>query len=128
MPYIALRLERSPTEHVERTVVAAPDLEVDLTLLSETAGSLGILLHEFDQASNIVEDLTDDVGDNALLAELDEFVEEWKHKRQKLVESIEAVHSMATKSHTAYVKADNDLATAVTDAEHTTVTAGDGVR
>jgi len=105
--------------------VGAADLRVDLTLLGETAGSLGMLLHEFERASSIVDDLSDVVGDNALLDELNEFVVEWKHKRTLLVESIEAVYKMAVDSVKAYTQVDNDLAESI-QAATTSSDAGGG--
>lgn len=89
------------------------DLEVDLDLLGETAGSLGMLVHEFQRAAAIVEDAESAIGRNALLDEMREFVDEWSHKREKLVESINAVYQMATQSREAYVQVDNDLARSI---------------
>jgi hypothetical protein len=96
-----------PADPEEGTV---GDLEVDLDLLGETAGSLGMLVHEFERASAIVEDAESAVGRNALLDELREFVDEWSHKREKLTESLNAVYQMATQSREAFVQVDNDLA------------------
>ncbi len=89
------------------------DLEVPLDLLGETAGSLGMLLHECTRASSTLETAEDAVGDNALLDELRTFVSEWPHKRQLLIESVDAVHLMATRSAEAYVDADNQLAPSI---------------
>jgi hypothetical protein len=68
------------------------DLEVDLDLLGETAGSLGMLMHEFDRAAVIVEDAESAIGRNAPLDEMREFVDEWKHNREKLLTSLRAVY------------------------------------
>ena len=92
------------------------DLEVDLDLLGETAGSLGMLMHEFDRAGAIVTDAESAIGRNSLLDEMREFVDEWKHKRAQLLESIDAVRKMASESREAYVRADNDLARSIQDA------------
>lgn len=89
------------------------DLEVDLDLLGETAGSLGMLVHEFERAATIVEDAESAIGRNALLDEMRAFVDEWSHKREKLVESLNAVYEMATQSRDAYVQVDNDLANSI---------------
>ena len=86
------------------------DLEVDLDLLESTAGHLGMLVHEFDRAAAIVDDADDAIGNNALRDEMHSFVDEWKHRRGKLVDSIVAVQKMVTESHRAYVEADNQLA------------------
>jgi flagellar hook-associated protein FlgK len=92
------------------------DLEVDLDLLGETAGSLGMLMHEFTRAADIVEDAEAAIGRNALLEEMRTFVSEWKHNRQKLIESIDAVYKMADQSRQAYIEADNQLAHSIQDA------------
>ena len=92
------------------------DLEVDLDLLGETAGSLAMLMHEFTKAANLVHDAEAAVGRNPLLDEMREFVDEWKHRRELLIESLDAVHQMATKSREAYVQTDNALARSLTDA------------
>ncbi|MGY1703946.1 hypothetical protein ACI79C_05170 [Geodermatophilus sp. SYSU D00697] len=92
------------------------DLEVDLDLLGETAGSLGMLVHEFTRAADIVEDAEAAIGRNALLDEMHAFVDEWKHNRQKLIDSIDAVYTMADESRKAYIDADNQLAASIQDA------------
>lgn len=89
------------------------DLEVDLDLLGETAGSLGMLLHEFERAAAIVEDAGSAIGRNALLEEMREFVDEWQHNRKKLLTSLQAVYEAATKSREAYIRTDNDLASSI---------------
>ena len=92
------------------------DLEVDLDLLGEAAGSLGMLIHEFDRASAVVEDAESAIGRNALLEELRAFVDEWKHNREKLLGSMDAVYKMATDSREAYIQVDNDLARSIQEA------------
>ena len=89
------------------------DPEVDLDLLGETAGSLGMLIHEFDRAAVIVEDAESAIGRNALLDEMREFVDEWQHNREKLLTSLQAVYEAATGSRDAYVQADNELARSI---------------
>jgi hypothetical protein len=92
------------------------DLEVDLDLLGETAGSLGMLMHEFERAATIVEDAESAIGRNALLDEMREYVDEWKHNREKLLKSIQAVYEAASKSREAYIQVDNDLARSISTA------------
>jgi hypothetical protein len=86
------------------------DLVVDTVLLAETAGSLGMLMHEFQRAADIVDDAGPAIGRNALQDELREFVDEWKHNREKLLTSLQAVYEAATCSRAAYIQADNELA------------------
>ncbi|MCA0146558.1 hypothetical protein [Blastococcus sp. LR1] len=89
------------------------DIVVDLPLLRETAGGLGMLMHEFQRSAAIVEDAEPAVGRNALLDELREFVDEWTCNREKLLQSLQAVYEAATQSHDAYVQVDNELAQAI---------------
>ena len=89
------------------------DIEVDLLLLRETAGGLGMLMHEFQRAADIVEDTEAAIGRNALLDGMREFVDEWKHNREKLLTSIQAVYEAATESHDAYVQVDDELAASI---------------
>jgi hypothetical protein len=90
-----------------------PDIVVDLPLLRETAGGLGMLMHEFQRSAVIVEDAESAVGRNALLDELRQFVDEWTCNREKLLQSLQAVYEAATQSHDAYVQVDNELAQAI---------------
>jgi hypothetical protein len=96
------------------------DLEVDTVLLAETAGSLGMLLHEFQRAADIVADAEPAIGRNSLLDEMRAFVDEWTHNRGKLLASLQAVYEAATQSRAAYLRADDDLA----DSIRTAVEAG----
>lgn len=89
------------------------DLVVDTVLLAETAGSLGMLVHEFQRAADIVDDAGPAIGRNVLHDEMREFVDEWKHNREKLLTSLQAVYEAATCSREAYIQADNQLATAL---------------
>jgi hypothetical protein len=89
------------------------DLVVDTVLLLETAGSLGMLMHEFERAADIVEDAGPAIGRNALLEGMREFVDEWKHNREKLLTSLQAVYEAATQSREAYIQADNELAASI---------------
>lgn len=89
------------------------DIEVDLPLLRETAGGLGVLLHEFERAADIVEDAEPAIGRNALLQEMRAFAGEWRCNRQKLLTSIQAVYEAATESHDAYVQVDDELARSI---------------
>jgi nucleoid-associated protein YejK len=89
------------------------DLVVDLSMLQETAGSLGMLIEEFNRASQIVDDNRGAIGENALLHALDDFVDNWKVHRDELLESMKAVYDMATQSHDGYIQVDNELAQAI---------------
>ena len=92
------------------------DLQVDLDLLGETAGGIGMLMHEFERAATIVEDAESAIGRNALLDEMREYVDEWKHNREKLLTSLQAVYEAASKSREAYIQVDNELARSISTA------------
>ena len=86
------------------------DLVVDFNLLESTAGSLGLLIEEFTNASKIVNSYQTAIGDPDLVAALDAFAGNWAVHRQDLLTSMQSVHDMATKSHKAYVSTDDKLA------------------
>jgi uncharacterized protein YukE len=67
------------------------DLEVDLGLLERTAGSLSMLIEEFDNCSKIVNSAQASVGDPALVAALDSFAGNWTAHREDLLSSMQAV-------------------------------------
>ena len=89
------------------------DLVVDLDLLAETAGGLGMLVHEFERASDIVADHEPVIGRNALLDEMREFVDEWQHNREKLLTSLQSLYEQATGCREAFVQVDDDLARSI---------------
>jgi hypothetical protein len=86
------------------------DLEVDLGLLERTAGSLSMLIEEFDNYSKVVTSAQSAVREAALVAALDSFAGNWAAHRQDLLSSMQAVCKMATESRKAYVETDDSLA------------------
>jgi hypothetical protein len=85
-------------------------LKVDLSLLESTAGSLALLVHEFDQAGEIVDENHDCIGEPTLLSTMGDFASDWKTHRENLLKSMDSVYKMATQSHQAYISADDQLA------------------
>jgi hypothetical protein len=86
------------------------DLVVDLPLLEQTAGSLSMLIEEFNNAGKIVSSYHASVGDPTLTGALDDFANDWSVHRKDLVSSMQSVYQMATKSHKAYIDTDDNLA------------------
>jgi hypothetical protein len=86
------------------------DLVVDYNLLESTAGSLNLLMGEFKNASKIVTSYQSSIGDPDLVGALDEFASDWQVHRDQLLSSMQSVYDMATKSHKAFVEADDKLA------------------
>lgn len=90
--------------------VAVADLVVDLALLEQSAGDLGVLIEEFGNTSMIVSGYSGAVADPDLVTALEEFASNWRVHREKLLSSMQAVHQMAAKSHQAYISTDDKLA------------------
>ena len=86
------------------------DLHVSLGMLESTAGSLSMLMEEFKNASAIVSDYHGAIGEPALISALDDFAGNWQVHRQQLLQSMQAVYQMVTKSHQAYLDTDSRLA------------------
>ena len=87
-----------------------PDLTVDLGLLEQTAGSLSMLIEEFNNASKIVTSVASSVAEPVLVTALEDFANDWSAHRQDLLSSMESVYRMATESHKAYIATDDKLA------------------
>lgn len=92
------------------------ELHVDLDLLGQTAGSLGMLIEEFHRASDIAKGEQSHLGSPTVIDGMEDWVSAWDKHREDLLKSMQAVYDMATKSREAYIKADNDLAKAISDA------------
>lgn len=84
------------------------DLVVNLSLLERTAGSLSLLIEEFDNSSKIVDSAG--IGEPILMHALDDFAGDWTAHRKTLVSKMQAVYKMATESHKAYITTDDQLA------------------
>ncbi len=86
----------------------------DLTYNSGDLATLG------DQLGDITSKLKDDgrlksydkadVAHNKVAEAIDDFVNDWDDKRNKLTDKVEALGEMARKSHEEFTKADLDLA------------------
>ena len=88
----------------------APDLEVNLSLLESTAGSLSMLIEEFTNASDIESSYEAAVGEKNLVGALHSFASNWKAHREDMIKSMQDVYKMATQSHQAYLDTDDKLA------------------
>jgi hypothetical protein len=86
------------------------DLAVNLTLLETTSGSLGMLMHEFNDASDIADSYAADVGSGTLNDALHNFATNWKSHRESLVKAMDGVYKLATQGHDTYIQADDKLA------------------
>jgi hypothetical protein len=91
-------------------------LKVDLNALEETATALQHLRSEFADAASIAEEGEAAVGAHQLNSALHSFATNWKHHREGLLKSIDAIEKMASSSHQAYSETDHQLAKTVQDA------------
>lgn len=85
-------------------------LRVDLDLLDETARALKALRTQFADARMIARTNRPAIGAAELTATFDHFATNWKHHRDALVASIDAIEKLAAKAHDHYLAVDHNLA------------------
>ena len=86
------------------------ELAVPLDMLAAIAGDLDLLISEFEQSGNVVQEAHHDVGSPTVMAALTDFAGNWAVHRKELVDKIVGVRDMAEKGRQAYIDADNKLA------------------
>ena len=94
----------------------AERLRVDITALENAAGRLGRLRTEFAEAGQIADVGISVAGTKGLADALDEFADNWKVHRGKLIENLDTVVSMATDSAATYREVDECLAAELVEA------------
>jgi len=87
------------------------DISVDLDMLSQTATSLTTLVNDFSDAAKIVKEA--DIGDSTIGKALNNFTGDWKVKVGKLIDSMNAVQSMASQGVQGYTTTDDQLTQAL---------------
>jgi hypothetical protein len=88
-------------------------LKVDLDLLEDTADALEQLRAEFADASQIADDYRGVLGSGEVADAVDDFVGNWRRHREKLINSIESLETMAEDSARTYREVDSELADSV---------------
>lgn len=88
-------------------------LKIDLGLLRATGAGLGQIKDVLQQAE-AAKPGVEVLGSGELAGAMDEFVDNWKIHRDKLVSSIEAHQKMAVESAEAYENTDTELAKELT--------------
>jgi hypothetical protein len=88
------------------------DLVVDLNLLESTDRALGTLAGEFKDASAIVNSYAGAIPP-VLAQALDAFATDWNAHRQNLLNSMQAVHEMASQGHQQFRNTDAKLASSL---------------
>jgi hypothetical protein len=87
------------------------DISVDLDMLNQTANALTTLVNDFSDAAQIVKDA--DIGDSTIGGALNNFTGDWKVRVGNLIDSMNAVQSMAAQGIQGYTTTDNQLAQAL---------------
>jgi hypothetical protein len=85
-------------------------LRVDLTLLDDTTAALGLLQQEFSSAGATVSGAREALGAHELVGALGDFAGNWDRHRKALLESIDAIRTMAATARDSYTEADAKLA------------------
>jgi hypothetical protein len=93
------------------------DLVVDLNLLESTDRALGTLAGEFKDASAIVNSYAGAIPP-VLAQALDAFATDWNAHRQILLDSMQAVHEMASQGHQQFRGTDAKLARSLQAGQH----------
>ena len=88
-------------------------LEIDLALLRATGAGLGQIKDAL-QHAEATRPGVEVLGSGELASAMDEFVDNWKIHRNRLVSSIEAHQKMAIESAEAYESTDTELAKELT--------------
>jgi hypothetical protein len=84
------------------------DIQVDLTMLNETAQQLTTLINDFQNAGKIVSDA--DINDPTIGGALNNFTGDWKVRVGDLISSMQTVQHMAQTGYNDYTSTDTQLA------------------
>lgn len=88
-------------------------LRADLERIQTAAGELRHLHTEFSSAQDIVDDYRSAIGSDVLSKRLDTFVDNWKHHRTWLCESLDVVAGAAQAAYDTYSGIEDELTQAL---------------
>src|ERR1700678_1863599 len=91
------------------------DIQVDLTMLNETAQQLTTLINDFQNAAQIVSNA--DINDSTIDGALGNFTGDWKVRVGDLISSMQAVQNMAQTGYNDYTSTDTQLAQQMASAD-----------
>lgn len=92
-----------------------PDLSYDSERLSNLATQLSKITGNLKNDKNLKKYDVEQVAHEKVAQAIDDFVNDWDDKRNKLVEKVESLADMASKSHEQFEQVDLDLAAALTE-------------
>jgi malate synthase len=93
--------------------MTAPDLTYDPERLSTLASNLGDITDDLKNDRDLKSYDVEDVSHQTVADAIDDFVNDWDDKRNKLLEKVESLAEMADKSHEQFEQVDLDLAAAL---------------
>ena len=85
-------------------------ISVSIDTIASLASSLGTLHSDFVGVPETATDLSSTLGAREVRDALDEFSNNWKTRRGRLLESIDAVKTMSSEAGTSFAKVDLELA------------------
>lgn len=97
--------------------MTAPDLSYDKERLSTLATQLSKITGNLKDDGDLKSYDVDQVAHQKVANAIDDFVNDWDDKRNKLVEKVESLADLAAKSHEQFDQVDLDLAASLTEKE-----------
>lgn len=91
--------------------------KADITLIRECSRSLAKIHREFDKHGNPAGEYNDSLGHGGLKDSFDDFSDNWKKTRKKLMDEIKTLSEATKTAADQYDKIDSDLANALRDAK-----------
>lgn len=99
-------------------------MSADILIREDTLGGavegLAVVTAELEGAERFASDLANAVGHPGLSNAVQGFAEKWEHKRGKMLEETQALHSMLEAVAETFDSADRELMAAITEADHAT--------
>ncbi|ARQ69423.1 type VII secretion target [Streptomyces marincola] len=89
------------------------DLEITVDEVRELGEKLRLVATEFENAEDVASEYADEVSHDGLAGELEEFAENWRIHRNKLMESLESFVEKARESADAYDGVEEELVRAL---------------
>ncbi|SFD29105.1 hypothetical protein [Streptomyces aidingensis] len=91
-----------------------PDLRLKYDDIVELGRKLRFVATEFENSESIASDYADEVGHDNLAHELEEFADNWHHKRRAMMDELEAFAGIVESAEEAFGDLDQALYDALT--------------
>lgn len=97
--------------------MGTPDLTYDSERLANLSTQMGTISGNLHDDRDLKSYDVEEVGHHKVADAIDDFVNDWDDKRNKLIEKVDALAEMASTSHENFTQVDLDLAAALTTEE-----------